>query len=467
MIRRAVATTALLLLSTTAAFGNGRFPRAQEFHQAPGANADLMVVRATFGLVVSVDRGRHWEYWCEDALQYADGYDPPLTYAADGTLLVALEDGLVTTRNGCSFRRAPDLESLTIKDLASTPDGRITYALAVTRSAQPDSRVARTMDNGLTFEFLGDRFVGVTLETIEVAASDPLRLYATGTLNADGAAVLYRSVDGGARWERAAARFGGATGVYVSGVDGRRAAVLYLRATAAASGMDAGSAEGDGILLRSDDGGETVQEVLRTRGPMRGFAISDDGRRVWAGGPDDGVWRVLDGAAPTRLTDEPVECLRFSDGLLWACRTFVPGGALLLRGDGDGALGPALAAAEVGGPPARCPAGTITRDVCPARWSVLRRALVPPTNRDASADQGVAAAPPLASGCGCRAGGAPPSGAVMLTGLGLLLSGLRRGRLRRAWHAGNHSAVWPDIGPDRTRCVLVGASATSRRRVEP
>ncbi|MDB4929188.1 MAG: BNR/Asp-box repeat domain protein, partial [Myxococcaceae bacterium] len=344
MTLRAAIAAALLCLSPAVASGNGRFPRAQEFHQAPGGNADLMVARATFGLVVSVDGGRHWEYWCEDALQYGDGYDPPLVYSADGTLLVALEDGLVTTRNGCTFRRAPDLESLTIKDLAASPDGRVVYAVAVTRSAQPDSRVARSTDNGLTFDFVGDRFAGVTLETVEVAASDPARLYASGTRNADGRPALFRSVDGGARWTETAARFGGATGVYVSGVDGRRAGVLYLRATAASDEMDGGSAEGSGVLFRSDDGGDTLSEVLRTRGPMRGFAISDDGRSVWAGGPDDGVWRSVDGAAPARLSDEPVDCLRWSAGSLWACRAFVPGGPLLLRSDGAAPFVTALAA---------------------------------------------------------------------------------------------------------------------------
>jgi MYXO-CTERM domain-containing protein len=431
VIRFAFLAASLLLLATTAAYGNGRFPSAQEFHQGPGANSDLMVVRTTFGLVVSVDRGRHWEYWCEDALLYGDGYDPPLTYAADGTMMVALEDGLVTTRNGCTFRRQPDLESLTVKDLASSPDGRVTWAIAVTRNATPDSRVARSTDNGLTFDFVGDRFPGVVLQTIEVAGSDPMRLYASGTLNADGRAVLYRSVDGGARWERAGLSFGEATGVYVSGVDGRHPEVLYLRATAASSEMDAGSAQGAGVLLRSDDGGETVREVLRTRGPMRGFAISDDGRSVWGGGPDDGVWRSVDGAAPTRFSDEPVDCLRWSDGSLWACRAFVPGGPLLLRSDGEASFVTALSAADVGGPPPRCPAGTLSHDVCPGRWSVVRRSLVPPTLFDASTDRGAVIAPAPPADCGCRAGSAPRAPGVALVGLALALSRRWRRPLRR------------------------------------
>jgi MYXO-CTERM domain-containing protein len=243
--------------------------------------------------------------------------------------------------------------------------------------------------------------------------------------------VLCRSVDGGARWAEAAARFGGATGVYVSGVDGRDAGVIYLRATAASGEMDGGSAEGSGVLFRSDDGGDTLTEVLRTRGPMRGFAISDDGRSVWAGGPDDGVWRSVDGAAPARLSDEPVDCLRWSAGSLWACRVFEPGGPLLLRSDGASPFVTALAAGDINGPPARCPAGTPNRDICPGRWSVVRRSLVPPGALDASTDRGAVVSPAAPPGdCGCHTAGAGggPRGrlAAGLAALGAALSRRRR-----------------------------------------
>ena len=440
VMRRCPPVLALALLAVPSlipgvAQANGRFPNAQEFHQGPGANRDLMVVRFTFGLAVSVDRGQRWEYWCEDALQYGDGYDPPLSYAADGTLLVALQDGLVSTRNGCTFRRQPDLEALAVRDLAASPDGRVTWAIALTPSTTPESRVARSTDNGLTFEFIGDRFANTVLETIEVAPSDPQRLYASGTI--DGAPVLLRSDDGGRRWGRTAARFDGASGVYVSGVDPRDPDVLYLRATATAAPaeMDAGAAGGSGVLFRSDDGGETLRVLLRTGGPMRGFALSDDGRSVWGGGPEDGVWRSVDGAAPTRFSAEPVDCLRWSDGSLWACRTFVPGGALVLRSDGEAPFVTALSSAEVGGPPTRCPARTLLRDVCPGRWSVVRRTLVPSTLLDASTDRGGVIAPAPPATCGCRAGspaGSPGVGlvALALAALGRSRRGLRR--LRRA-----------------------------------
>ena len=431
VMRRCPPVLALALLAVPSlipgvAQANGRFPNAQEFHQGPGANRDLMVVRFTFGLAVSVDRGQRWEYWCEDALQYGDGYDPPLSYAADGTLLVALQDGLVSTRNGCTFRRQPDLEALAVRDLAASPDGRVTWAIALTPSTTPESRVARSTDNGLTFEFIGDRFANTVLETIEVAPSDPQRLYASGTI--DGAPVLLRSDDGGRRWGRTAARFDGASGVYVSGVDPRDPDVLYLRATATAAPaeMDAGAAGGSGVLFRSDDGGETLRVLLRTGGPMRGFALSDDGRRVWAGGPRDGAWRVTDGGAPALLSAEPVECLRWSAGVLWACRTFERDGPLLLRGDGEGPFVPVLTASAITGPPPRCPAGTLNRDICPGRWSVVRTTLLRAAVMDASSDRGAVVEVPRPGDCGCHAGGPASGGARWIASLGVWWAARRR-----------------------------------------
>lgn len=433
-MRRRVAALSLALVAALSsasrgARANGRFPQAQEFHQAPDPNGALMVVRATFGFIVSVDRGQRWEYWCEDALQYPDGYDPPLTYTADGTVLVALQNGLLSTRDGCSFRRQPDLESLNVKDLASSPDGRVTWAIAATRSVQSESRVARSTDQGLTFEFVGERFEGVTLETIEVAASDPQRLYATGTLDSDGTAVLFRSVDGGARWVRAGAGFGQASGVYVSGVDARRPEVVYLRATAAVRDMDASSGGTADVLFRSDDGGETLREVLRTRGPMRGFGLSDDGRRLWAGGPEEGVWRSVDGATPTRFSDEPVDCLRWSAGALWACRVFTPGGPLVLRSDGEGAFATVLSASELGGPPTRCAPGTVTSGICPSRWSVVRTTLLRTAGMDASSDRGTVVDAPRPSDCGCHTGVAR-GGAGWVASLGAWWAASRRRRRR-------------------------------------
>ena len=153
---------------------------------------------------------------------------------------------------------------------------------------------------------------------------------------------------------------------------------------------------------------------------------------ILVGGPDDGVWRSVDGAAPTRFSEEPVDCLRWSDGSLWACRAFVPGGALLLRSDGEAPFVTALSAADVGGPPPRCPAGTLSHDVCPGRWSVVRRSLVPPTPLDASTDRGAVIAPTPPSDCGCHAGSAPGGPGVALMGLLLSASRRRRRPLRRA-----------------------------------
>src|SRR5262249_38652614 len=144
--------------------------------------------------------------------------------------------------------------------------------------------------------------------------------------------------------------------------------VLYVRADldAPASVDDAGPGSGATALLRSDDGGAHFTEVGRTQGPMRGFALSDDGRSVWIGGPDarDGLSRSDDGAPFARVQDAHVECLRFHAGSLYVCHTFVPGGVMLSRSRDAGAtLDPVVRFDQVQGPPA-CHSG-IVHEVCP------------------------------------------------------------------------------------------------------
>ena len=398
---RHAALLALLALALAAppASANGRFPRAQDYVQSI-ASPNLRVLRTTFGLVLSTDGGARWEFWCEDAFAYTDGYDPPLAFAADGTLLVALDDGLVATQDGCAVRRQQDLEGLAVKDLAASADGRTVWAAVTTHDAAPSSRVARSTDNGRTFTFPGDAMEGLVLDTVETAASDALRLYASGSRLADGTPVVLRSDDGGAHWRPAGASFGGAHGVYVSAVDPSHADVVWLRVEGAA--MDA-STSAASALFRSDDAGATARLVWQARGPMRGVALSPDGRTVWAGGPEDGVWTSRDGATMSQLGTDPVECLRYAGGALWACRTFVPGGALLLRGDGAGPFATALSVADIGGPPSRCVAGTAMHDLCPGRWNGVLRTLLPADGRDASApaDARPTAPPATPGGCGC------------------------------------------------------------------
>ncbi|MFO0630960.1 MAG: sialidase family protein [Polyangiales bacterium] len=172
------------------------------------------------------------------------------------------------------------------------------------------------------------------------------------------------------------------------------------------------------VLLRSDDGGARFTEVLRTQGRMLGFAVRDDGRVLWAGGPDDAdrLLRSDDrGATWRRVGDARVQGLRWHAGALYVAADNLRDGYALGRSvDGGETVTPMLRFEDLTGP-AECARGTAGRDLCAARWPVLRRMWDPGdgatladagTTRDAGLDAAVDAgrvAVP-SPGCGCAAG---------------------------------------------------------------
>jgi hypothetical protein len=177
--------------------------------------------------------------------------------------------------------------------------------------------------------------------------------------------------------------------------------------------------------LRSEDAGEHLARVVSTRGPMLGFALSDDGRTVWVAGPDDGVLRSDDGGRSfARVGDLGALCLRFHAGVLWACADWARTGYALGRSrDGGRSFEPVLRFEEIAGA-FDCREATEGHDRCVSLFPALRQTLTrvpdvvtPPLDAglDASStpplDAGLDASstpPQPAVSCGCatrRAGG--------------------------------------------------------------
>lgn len=124
-------------------------------------------------------------------------------------------------------------------------------------------------------------------------------------------------------------------------------------------------------LLRSGDGGAHFEVVARTRDAMLGFAISDDGRTVWYGSPDEGLFRATDGGQRfTRVGMLPTHGLRFHGGALWLVTDWVRQPWALGRSMDAGehfeavlrfedVLGPPMCARPSEGTVARCCSGAL------------------------------------------------------------------------------------------------------------
>jgi photosystem II stability/assembly factor-like uncharacterized protein len=337
----AAALCASALLSARGAAANGRYPAStQVVFSTDSADPDLVVVRATYGLLVSRDGGATWRWVCEDALGVPSVSieDPSIALTANDALLVGLFEGLEVSQDasggvahalGCNFGCvAGPLAGQAIADLAGVPGSphtalalSSTYVFDDAGTGSLDTGVWQTPDDGAHWTQVGPAFdPTVSVTTLDVAASDPERLYVAGTrgLGAERTASLFVSTDGGESWTERPLPYDRATevSVYIGAVDPRDADRVYVRSS------------GVSRLFVTSDAGRSFQVPLALTGQMLGFAIAADGSRVYAGSIEDGLLVAAaaggaDGGFAFRKTSSiPVRCLATRGGEapeLWAC----------------------------------------------------------------------------------------------------------------------------------------------------
>lgn len=391
---------------------NGRYPNADQLVTDPG-DPEHLVLRATFGTLVSRDGGAHWSWICEEAVGYTG--DPALTILQGGSMLLAFEDNVAfSSAEGCSWRPVP---------LAA--DRRFT--LDVTRDAADPGRawvLSASLDASRRVSVLDvDTAGGTSLtvvdgfapSTIEVALSRPERLYVAG-LDADFKASLLVSDDRAQSWELRHIEPHGTAAMYISAVDPTNPDVLYVRA-------DELSVDS---LLVSRDAGLSWMEVLQVEGEMLGLALSPDGRRVAAGGPGVGL-HVADTSdlqfRATAGSPQSLRCLTWTARGLFACATEnIDGWTLALSSDDGETFAPLWHVQDL--VPLECEASSSVGGVCPRTWldiaSRIGADLVPGESSDPAKDDASCSALPAAAG-------AARASAAAACALGVLL-GLRQWR---------------------------------------
>lgn len=365
---------------------------------------------------MSRDAGKRWRWICERALGYDGQWDPPIAVTRDGRLWVGLEDGAVSTTDGCEVDRAPELEGQTLKDFTVDPSGDTLFAITAKADTRP--AVWRRAPGG-RFEKLGEGPLDVNFMTIEVAPSKPSRVYVTGQPYGTIRGWLFVSDDGGKTLRGKKNELVADGPLFLGAVDPsdpERVLARHLHTT----GSD---------LLLTKDAGKTFSNVLAMKSGMLGFAKSSDGKTYWAGSglAEHGLHRSVDRGEHFELVaSRGVICLHAGPGgRLFACENpFTLGApAIALSTDQGKTLASLATFADVEGPVA-CPAG---RDagaaICASGWAAARAQVLP---RDAAApsddpdgggsgDGGAAADAGPAAGsaarrrtCGCRVVGGPP-----------------------------------------------------------
>ncbi|MEO8800383.1 MAG: sialidase family protein [Polyangiaceae bacterium] len=436
-VRRAsFSVFALLLAASTPARANGRFPSANMLVAQPNAPSHL-ALRATYGLLLSKDDGANWDWVCERALGYSGNEDPSVVIAGNGALVVGSFSGVVrSTDGGCHFDTDPSWPK-SVVDLATRPTApdRI-YALTGAFAAMGDagstytSKVWVSDDAGAHWAERGTLDPRYLVDTIEVAPSDPKRVYvsAVRTAGKTTEAAIFRSNDDGAHFEKhALALTGEERGLYIAAVAPKDANRIYLRTGGALEGR----------LLVSSDGGKTTKEVLRSDA-LRAFALSPDGTTLWTGGARDGLQR----AATTdfhfeKTSATPLECLAAVGDRLWACTPAVIGSVLAVSTDRGASFTPRLTLDGMRGP-LQC-AGPSAMDECAADWSALRSVIAPrPPSMPTSTPSAAASSAPVVekrSFFSCAFAPARKSSGFWLVFAAIaVIAGRRRARRRRHRH---------------------------------
>jgi MYXO-CTERM domain-containing protein len=311
-------------LGDTPALANGRYPEANALVFSP-IDPDLVLLRTTFGVLLSRDGGANWDWLCEGALGIpaSSNEDPSLAVTAGGAMVAGLVEGLeVSADTGCDWHLADGTPRRSIKDLAirpNAPHGIVALASSfgadagATGGAGYLTQVLESADDGAHWTAVGSALDPSAIPTtIEVAASDPRRLYVS-TFRGQGmtrTASLFVSTDGGARWTERPVPIdpNAEAAALIAAVDPTDADRVYVRT------------QGRSRLLVTGDAGRTYTTALSFTGPMLGFALTADGSKLYAGGPEDGLFVASSAALSFERTSRlPVQCLAVRGADLWAC----------------------------------------------------------------------------------------------------------------------------------------------------
>jgi hypothetical protein len=487
----AAAAAIAFVLTAGTALANGRFPLSNQIIFSP-SDPNLIVARTSYGILPSHDNGATWGYLCEDPLGLppTTPLDPEIGLTAtnalvagvyspfagtDPTVAVGLD---VSTDLGCNWTcGGGSLAHQAIADLVVRPEAP-DVVLAITSTSLPTdggpgaaqkfvSQVFISTDDGAHWAKQGKPLdPSLLVQTIDVAKSDPHRIYISGTrgYGAFRTAALLISTNDGADWpEYPLAAFDPATeySVYIGAVDPTDPNRVYLRSSALPDGP------GQSRLFVTSDGGQSFQAIKQFHIPMAnvvtnlseilGFALSPDGSKVYAGSKEEGLFVANTSDLMFHQTSTiSVQCLATRERELWACSD-AKSGFIVGASTDDGAtftpkmrlvtsLAGTIACAPNPGGPLACGAN-VNGSQCQASFDMIcqgystngqcsidddggvaERGLA--SEGGVSAEGGVGPKPPSSS-CGCSTVGGRVSGGIAALG-GFAVFALRRKRRRIA-----------------------------------
>ncbi len=440
---RALVGLALLAALVTPAAANGRAPTTFKLVFRPGSTTE-MVLGTTFGFLVSKDNGATWRWGCDSVVGIMGTYDPDYELTSTGLMLATSYTGIYMSRDGCTWTKpAGPLSDGTTSSIAVGSNGDIWATLS---DPVGGYKVFKSVDDGASFVESKGVPRSDWWTSIEVAPSDPRRVYLTGfRFEGDNprSRVLARSLNGGDSWEElSTAPFVGTnySDLVIAGIHPTDPDTVYIRMTLTA-------ATPQERIYRTRNGaaplptGPTWTQVLEADDTLSGLAIRANGdvyvvqtmlQKLHRSVDRGDTFQVVEGA------DYQSPCIaeRPDDQLLFLCMNNQLTGSGPLTNLATSTTGAAgswtsvLRFVDILGPVA-CAPGTLQYDDCQLNlWCGQKQQLGATTEEiDCSVpvDAGVVGPPPADKGC-CSVGGRPGLELGAIVGL-LLLRRRRRARV--------------------------------------
>lgn len=408
-------------------------------------------------MLVTHDRGKNWFHVCEAAFaEPGQQTDPVVALLPDGALLTSIYSSLSRSSDGaCDFeKRLAGDPSHAVPDFTIDGEGATVAVLVTTENGSSRSQLQESLDGGQRFQALGQPLPDSMrlVATVDVAPSDPQRIYVSG-LGAGGVGVLLRSDDRGQTFRALPLPIDERNDEvpYIAAVDPKNADALYVRTDVWQYDELSGIATAADALLYSADGGEHFTELWRAGGKLFGFALSPGGQELLLGYGDPvegggrftdtgalGIYRAPAGTSDfAKVYDGAVSCLTWSEQGVYACTAQAQTGHALgfakaskVTLESELAFEPLLSLLEVKGP-LECGACTSSAG-CGEYWQATCTAwgrsdcdaLEPanggapscPSDAEAGADSGGAASGPADPRGGAPSSAGGPSQGGVLTG---------------------------------------------------
>jgi hypothetical protein len=348
------AVAAMLVLTTSNAKANGRFPRGEHVIEYP-SDPNRLLLAATYGILNTDDGGKNWYYVCETAFSLFDppsttnpGFtgDPLLQLSADEAIVAAVDVRVTrSTDHACGWSTSFQPTGQAILDIAAAPSNR-NDIFALVQASAGMMQVYESTDGGVKFNPIGTPLTTIVLGyTIDVDPKDPNHLMVTGVTSftdPNQPGLLLNSTNKGMTWAGLPIP---KTGIdappYIAAVHPTDGKKIFVRTD---EWVDDGSGAtfANDALMYTKDGGMTWTELLRPKGvdgggKLFGFAVSPDGATILAGYGDPvvgggrnvsadilGVYKSSGadysfGAMPKAVYEEASSCITWTAKGIYVC----------------------------------------------------------------------------------------------------------------------------------------------------